>query len=164
MATLLPDHPDPVAEAETIVQGEIGDFEGLVVLPGGKELISQLPEGRWTVATSGPLQIATERLGFAGIPIPAAFVTGEDVVCGKPDPAPYLLAAERLGYRPERCVVLEDAVAGVRSGKAAGATVIAVLTTHSREELVAAGADCIIENLSQLRLTAGPEPIRLEVL
>ena len=50
---------------------------------------------------------------------------------GKPDPAPYLMGAKLLGFPPERCLVVEDAPAGVLSAKAAGCPVIGVLTTHA---------------------------------
>jgi sugar-phosphatase len=58
-------------------------------------------------------------------------VTADDVSVGKPDPAPYLMGASRLGFPPERCLVIEDAPAGVISAKAAGCPVIGVLTTHA---------------------------------
>jgi beta-phosphoglucomutase-like phosphatase (HAD superfamily) len=48
------------------------------------------------------------------------------VTRGKPDPAPYLLAAKRLGVQPARCVVLEDSPTGVAAGVASGALVVAV--------------------------------------
>ncbi|MFY9931685.1 MAG: HAD family hydrolase, partial [Streptosporangiaceae bacterium] len=50
-------------------------------------------------------------------------VTAEDVRAGKPDPESYLLAARQLGVDPGRCLVVEDSVAGVTAGQAAGATV-----------------------------------------
>ncbi len=57
-------------------------------------------------------------------------VTSDQVAAGKPAPDSYLLAAERLGLDPADCLVLEDAPAGVAAGRAAGATVWAVTTTH----------------------------------
>jgi HAD superfamily hydrolase (TIGR01509 family) len=53
-------------------------------------------------------------------------VAGDEVRHGKPDPEPYLVACERLGVKPDGCVVLEDAMSGVRSAEAAGCTVVAV--------------------------------------
>lgn len=161
---LMPDLEDPVGEADRIAEGESGDLDGMRVLPGGKELADRLPEGRWIVATSGPRKLATARLRYAGIPIPQALVTAEEVERGKPDPAPYLLAAERLGVASGRCIVFEDSDAGVRSGKAAGAQVIALLTTHEQEELERAGADCIINDLTAVQVEDGPQAIRLIVL
>jgi beta-phosphoglucomutase-like phosphatase (HAD superfamily) len=82
------------------------------------------------------------------------FITADIVKEGKPFPEGYLLGRELLrvsdGKHP--VVVFEDAVAGVRAGKGAGATVIAVLETHSREALSAAGADYIIEGLHAVRV------------
>jgi len=53
-------------------------------------------------------------------------VTAEDVSAGKPDPEGYLRAAELLGVDPARCLVVEDAEAGVLAGRAAGARVAAL--------------------------------------
>jgi beta-phosphoglucomutase-like phosphatase (HAD superfamily) len=52
----------------------------------------------------------------------------------------YLQAAQRLGFAPEHCLVIEDAVAGVRAARAAGMQVIAVATTYPPEELSEADA------------------------
>ena len=65
---------------------------------------------------------------------------------GKPDPACFLIAARRLGADPTRCVVLEDAPAGIRAGRAAGATVIALRTTHSDQDLCE--AHIIVDDLT----------------
>ncbi|MBI2851542.1 MAG: HAD family hydrolase [Chloroflexi bacterium] len=82
-------------------------------------------------------------------------VSAEDVSRGKPDPQPYLLAAEKLGVSPQKCLVLEDSVNGVRSARAAGMHVVAIATafTHAglhADELV---DDCWIvhdpENLAR---------------
>jgi HAD superfamily hydrolase (TIGR01509 family) len=56
----------------------------------------------------------------------AVTVAGDEVTAGKPDPAPYLLACNRLGVDPVTCVVVEDALTGVRSAEAAGCTVLVV--------------------------------------
>ncbi|OZG61810.1 haloacid dehalogenase [Bifidobacterium lemurum] len=56
------------------------------------------------------------------------YVCGDDPVAHKPDPAPYLTAAARLGIEPEDmpyCVVVEDSMTGIRAGAASGATTIA---------------------------------------
>ena len=74
----------------------------------------------------------------AGLPVPAVLVTAEEVDDGKPDPAGYLRAAELLGVDPAHSIVLEDAPAGVEAGRAAGMTVIAVLTTNDASALTRA--------------------------
>src|SRR5664280_1650393 len=73
---------------------------------------------------------ASARIAAAGLPTPGVVVTADDVTVGKPDPAPYLMGAKLLGFPPQRCLVVEDAPAGVASAKAAGSPVIGVLTTH----------------------------------
>jgi beta-phosphoglucomutase-like phosphatase (HAD superfamily) len=55
-----------------------------------------------------------------------ATVTGDDVVHGKPAPDPYLLAAQRLGVAPARCLAVEDSASGIRSAHTAGMTVLAI--------------------------------------
>ena len=82
----------------------------------------------------------------------------DNVKEGKPSPEGYLLGRQKLDvFDPTyQIVVFEDsgAAAGVRAGKAAGATVIAVLETHAREELVATGADYIVEGLDKVRISS----------
>lgn len=80
-------------------------------------------------------------------------VTAEDVAEGKPDPEGYRLAAEKLGVRAEHCVVIEDAPAGVRSGRTAGAAVIAVTTTHSASALDE--ADAVVSTLHEIGVQPG---------
>ena len=79
-------------------------------------------------------------------------VVAEDVEDGKPDPACYNLAKARLGLGPEDvALVIEDAPAGVKAGKAAGCRVVALMTTHSIEQLKTAGADWIVEDMRSVR-------------
>ncbi|MFA6806983.1 MAG: HAD family hydrolase, partial [Bacteroidales bacterium] len=62
-------------------------------------------------------------------------VSSDDNVRGKPEADPYLLAAERLNIEPEKCIVFEDAIAGIESGLAARMYVIALSTTYPEELL-----------------------------
>lgn len=64
-----------------------------------------------------------------------AIVTGSDVQRSKPDPQGYLIAAERVGCRPENCYVFEDSISGLEAGKASGATVIGLATTYPAERI-----------------------------
>ena len=107
------------------------------------------------IVTSCSLPLAHARLVAAALPVPATLVTPELTSRGKPDPAPYLLAARLLGAAPRDCVVLEDAPAGVAAGLAAGMTLIAVLSTHHRDELP--GAHAYLTDLRDLP-TALREP------
>jgi sugar-phosphatase len=107
-------------------------------MTGAPELLASLPVGRWGIATSAFRAVAQQWLAHAGLPVPAALVTVDDIERGKPAPDPYLRAAELLGAAPSRCLVVEDAPAGVQAAKAAGATVLALRTTHERSHLEAA--------------------------
>lgn len=70
------------------------------------------------------------RLQAAGIAPPAVLVTAEDVAIGKPNPACYVLGAQRLGVPVQECLVFEDATVGIRAGEAAEADVMVVTSTH----------------------------------
>ena len=106
---------------------------------------------RQAIGSSAPLANVTLLLDVLGLTgLLDAIVTGDDITRGKPDPQGFLLAFQRLGVPPARGFVLEDAVAGVQAGKAAGAQVIAVTTTRARPDLVAAGADRVVDHLTEL--------------
>jgi beta-phosphoglucomutase-like phosphatase (HAD superfamily) len=81
-----------------------------------------------------------------------ALVAEEDAARGKPHPEGFLVAAARLGVPPERCVVMEDAPAGVAAAKAAGMRAIAVTTTRPAADL--RDADLIVDTLADRRLAA----------
>jgi mannitol-1-/sugar-/sorbitol-6-phosphatase len=137
-------------ENEAILRGEIEDTEGVVALPGAREVLNSLPADQWAIVTSCARPLAEIRLKIAGLRIPHRLQTSDDVRRGKPDPEPYLKGAGLLGVPPDRCVVFEDAPAGIRSGKAAGALVIALPTTASEADLEQAGADWIISGYADL--------------
>lgn len=147
-------HLDTAAEALIVAAAEAADTEGLQVYPGAHQLLTALPPTQWAIATSGPLAVASTRLGHAALPFPEVFVTGDDVARGKPNPDPYLLAAARLGIPAARCVVIEDAPAGIEAGLAAGAQVIAIASTNPPAELHRATA--IVRTLADLRVTSHP--------
>ncbi len=114
---------------------ELEDIADLKVLPGVKVLLASLPPERWAIVTSATKRLLLGRLAAAGLPIPERIISGDMVERGKPDPEPYRRGAELLGLRPEECVVVEDAPAGVGAGIAAGCRVLGVLGTHSLGEL-----------------------------
>jgi len=149
ISDLLP-NSDVDAENTVVLRGEIEDLDGVVPLPGVQQLLNALPAERWTVATSCSRPLAEVRLRAAGLPIPAKMITSSDVKNGKPDPEPYLKAAAKLGFAASDCIVLEDAPAGIRAGKAAGARAIAFTTTMPRRELEEAGADWIAQNCGDI--------------
>ncbi len=123
-------------EAAEMEAAEAQDTLGLAKIPGALELLHSIPADAWAIATSGTHAIAANRLAFAGLPLPAVLIGAEDVQAGKPDPEPYLFAAMMLGVQPARCVVIEDAPAGIQAGRAAGMHVVGVISAaYPAEEL-----------------------------
>jgi len=146
---LLP-HADHAAEDREMERREIADVEGVVPLPGAMELLQALPLERWAIVTSCARALAGVRISAAGLPKPKHLVTATDVRHGKPDPEPYLKGAQILGVPAGDCIVIEDAPAGIRAGKAAGARVLALRTTASDDELRQAGSDWIVNDCADL--------------
>ena len=142
---------------------EVGDTEGVYAIEGAHRIVEALPHDAWTIVTSGGSELARARLTAVALPIPGALVTGDDVTRGKPAPDPYLLGAQRLGVAIERCIVIEDAPAGVISGKAAGMRVVGVASTHRRAELLDAGADVVTDHLTGLDVRAANDGYRLSI-
>lgn len=121
----LPDI-DLAAEVAWVEHGEIEDVDGVAPIAGAIDFVKRLPPDRWAVVTSASVSLARARLKAAGVTPPAVMITAEDVERGKPDPAGYLKAAATLGFDIADCLVFEDAEAGIKAGKAAGADVIVV--------------------------------------
>jgi beta-phosphoglucomutase family hydrolase len=134
--------------------------KGVELLPGVRELLSGLHARgvRQAVGSSAPrgnldliLRITNSRQYFEAI------VSAEDTQRGKPDPQVFLVAAEKLGVRPQRCIVFEDAVAGVQAAKAGGMKCVAVTFVghHSEDKLKAAGADWVVKSFTEVT----PDPV-----
>jgi mannitol-1-/sugar-/sorbitol-6-phosphatase len=155
---------DHEAENRIVERWEIEDLDGVVPLPGVLELLGSVPSNRWTIVTSCTRALAEVRIRRAGLPVPEKFITSTDIAHGKPDPEPYLKAAALLGFPAPACIVFEDAPAGIRAGKAAGAKVIAFRTTAEDAALREAGADCITDSCSDVRLhSISADAIRLDL-
>lgn len=151
-------YPGTALSIEDIIRRKVEIFADLFgsvrLVEGALEFVkashaSGRKHGLTTSATRATQQMAFETFGFG--PYFDTIVTGQDIHRGKPDPEPYLLTADRLGLAPSGCVVIEDSVNGILSGKAAGCVVIALTTTFPREDLVAAGADFLIDSFSEIR-------------
>lgn len=140
---------DADAEAAAMDVTEQARSGELSAVPGAMRCIEVARLHRWAIVTSGVRGLALSRINAVGIPTPEVLVTADDVSRGKPDPEPYLLAASRLGVSPGKCVVVEDAPAGILAGKAAGMTVLAVETTHVAAELAA--ADAVFDSMFGVR-------------
>ncbi|MEM8486762.1 MAG: HAD-IA family hydrolase [Bacteroidota bacterium] len=141
-------HLDAVHEAEQFKALCVGGLDGLIAHDGVAALLPTLPRHLWAIATSSFRKMVLSQLAYLGLPKPDVLVTYDDVVHGKPAPEPYQKAAMQLGFAPEDCVVIEDSLAGIKAGKAAGAQVIAVATTNTKAAL--GEADVVVERFADL--------------
>nr|WP_128821606.1 HAD-IA family hydrolase [Aeromonas allosaccharophila] len=116
---------DVAREAARLDELEM-EHTGGDAIAGAGELLRRLPPRCWAIVTSASDRVARHRLNGAALPLPAVLVGAETVTKGKPDPEPYLLGAERLGVPPARCLVFEDAPAGIESALRAGCAVVQV--------------------------------------
>lgn len=122
----------------------IGDFKearyrelmherGVQPLPGVRRWLETLQAAGWrqAVASSAPrLNVEAILSALEIAHFFEAITSAEDVQRGKPDPQVFLVAAEKLGLPPERCIVVEDAPAGVEGGRRAGMSTVGVLWSH----------------------------------
>jgi sugar-phosphatase len=155
-------HVDVDLATADIDRRELEDAEGVVAMPGAAEAMAAVGD-RAAIVTSAGRDLAVLRLGVAELEAPEAFVTADDITRGKPDPQPYLIAADKLGADPARCLVVEDAPAGLQSGRAAGAATLAVVTTSPTEALEP-HADLVVKDLSAVRFVHQDGGVRVELV
>lgn len=143
-----------ICHVEGLVPKEFG--QDAVEIPGSRALLDCLEaEGvPWCIVTSGTRPLVQGWLDVMKLAHPKNLVTAEDVLNGKPDPTCYRMGAEKLELQEQKpsIVVFEDAPAGIRSGKAAGYTVVALHTSHTLQQLVEAGPDYIVQDMRSVTL------------
>jgi beta-phosphoglucomutase len=109
-----------VGEKKEAFYRDLVRTEGIAPLPGATEWVRSLHEEGWrqAIASSAPrlnVEVMCQALGFSGLI--DTLVAAEDVAKGKPDPEVFLKAATDLAVPPERCVVVEDAEAGIEAAR-----------------------------------------------
>jgi beta-phosphoglucomutase len=152
---------DRIGGAKEHAYREMVRERGIVPLPGVRAWLQRLHEAGWqqAVASSAPpanIETIVDVLGFRGWL--QSWTSGEEVAHGKPAPDVFLRAAERLGVPPARCVVVEDAPAGVEAGRRGGMKTIGI-TSMNRP----LAADIVVSSLDDLPPDAfdrlvGPTP------
>ena len=157
----LAPHLDAKDETLRLEKREADDYEGVSVMPGARELLKAIPEGRWCVVTSGTRYLATSRLKLANLPTPKVLVSADDVSKGKPDPEPYLMGAKLLGINPAECLVVEDAPAGIRAAHAGEMKAIGITSTYPEAALHE--ADVVVQSLAQIKVRSTGGSGRLSV-
>ena len=144
------------SEIDAISQEKENGFRNMVrqrikPLPGAINLIKRLAKRGFKMALASSAPIENIQLLISGLGINnyfQAIISGKEVTEGKPSPQGFLLAAQRLGVKPENCIVVEDAVAGVAAAKRAGMCCLAVTNTHPKESLLE--ADLIVNTLETI--------------
>jgi HAD superfamily hydrolase (TIGR01509 family) len=150
-AEATPERIARVGDAKEAEYRRLAVQNGLTALPGAAEWVERLHADGWkqAIASSAPrlnvqvmLRVLTLDRGFDAI------VSAEDVTVGKPDPQVFLKACERLSTQPSRCVVVEDAPAGVEAARRAGMKCIGVNAGQRLD------ADVAVASLAELPLDA----------
>jgi HAD superfamily hydrolase (TIGR01509 family) len=118
-----PDRLHRLGETKEACYRRLVEREGLEPLPGAVDWITRLEAGGWlqAIASSAPrlnIEVMCRALRLEGRF--GELISAEDVRAGKPDPEVFLVAAARLGVPPARCVVVEDAAAGIEAARRAG--------------------------------------------
>jgi len=149
---VLPETIVRIAAAKEERYRELAQAGGIEPLPGVRAWLARLKAAGWrqAVASSAPrLNIATilDAMDFG--PFFAAVAADDDVQRGKPDPQVFLVAAAKLGVPPARCVVVEDAPAGLEGARRAGMRRIGLATSHAELD-----ADIVVRSLEDLPLDA----------
>jgi beta-phosphoglucomutase len=145
---LAPRELDRIAEAKERRYRHLIRTRGAECLPGVRRWLDRLHEEDWrqVVASSAPLlniQTILEALAIGGCF--DAIASSEDVQRGKPDPQVFLAAAAKVAVPPQRCIVVEDAPAGIEGGRRAGMRTIGVCSSHATLQ-----ADWVVRSLDEL--------------
>ena len=130
-------------EVRRYMSEEVDAFQ---LFPAAADFLASLSESQWAIVTSGRSTTVRERLRSGGAPEPEVLVDSSMVLHGKPHPEGFLLAAGMLGVQADACLVVEDAPAGIRAGRAAGMRVLAISATHDELDLVE--ADQVVASFS----------------
>lgn len=144
-----------IGERKETLYREMVRTTGAKLLPGVRELLAAFaaagfPQAVGSSAPRGNLDLLLNATGIANYF--GTIVSGEDVSRGKPDPEVFLNGAAGLGVEPHRCVVFEDAIAGVQAAHRGGMGCIAVTFVghHPAEKLREAGADRVVASLEEV--------------
>ena len=156
-------HLKVAEEVAALAEIESVTTEGVLEVPGARELVESLPPNAWAVVTSGVRSVATLRIRHTGLPMPRVLVCADEIERGKPDPQGYLMAAERLGVQAAMCVVVEDTPPGLQAARAAGMRSIGIAGTYPPQAL--SSADHVVSRLRELRITRAGcwPPLAIEI-
>ena len=141
-----------IGEAKEARYRELVRTQGVEPLPGVRHWLKRLKAAGWQQAiasSASPLNIAAILTALDMASYFGAIASAEDVERGKPDPQIFLVAASKLGVPAARCIVVEDAPAGIEGARRAGMRSVGVLTSHASLE-----ADLVVRTLEELSTDA----------
>jgi len=125
--------------------------EKVYVYPGVKEIIGKLRGMGFKAAVASAADLIKVKTNLACIGVTVeefdAVVTGSDVTHKKPDPEIFLKAADIIGIEPGNCIVLEDALSGLKAAKSAGMSSIGITTAFSKEEMETESPDYVVDDI-----------------
>lgn len=124
----------------------------IVAQPGLIDLMTNLHKNGYKIAIASSSKLETIEIVIEGFRIGSlidALASADEVKNGKPAPDVYLLAAKKLGVKPEQCLVLEDAPKGVEAGKRAGMLIFAIPSNETRGGDFSL-ADKVLNSLSEV--------------
>lgn len=156
---------DKIADAKEQLYRQFIRKHGISFLPGVEQWVRRLHNDGWSqaIASAAPrANIDTILEALSATHLFEAVVSAEDVHHGKPDPEVYLVAAFRLGTSPERCIVVEDAVAGVEGARRAGMKSIGVSRSgaHLPADLAMRSLELLEPNAFEMLLAASPATVK----
>lgn len=146
----------PDADVREDIVKRLGNFQNHMefpLFPGAKELLEGLKYAEIPTAIVTSSDASKMQLLFSQHPwfpeLLTAIIDASKVTKSKPDPQGYLLGADAIGVEPTRCYVFEDSLQGLAAGRAAGARVIGVATTYSRDRITPL-ADRVIDSVADI--------------
>ena len=158
--TIAP-HLDTQKEWQILIDQEMNDPQGPEPFDGVDKLLRALPRGRWAIVTSAPRNIAVDRLKRRNLPIPQVLICAQDVTEGKPSPQGYLAAARALGIAPQDCIIIEDALPGIKAAHNANTKAIAIASTVPANKLQE--ADWVVNKIADIEAVSSDKEIKLKL-
>lgn len=153
---------DVEEEARRLEQLEIEYSTIGVCIPSVDKFLKGLakaPWQSWAIVTSAGRKVALHKLNLCHLPIPEQFISAEDVVKGKPDAEPYRTGAQRLNVAAADCLVFEDALAGIKSGLAAGCRVVQI----GGKKALHKGVLAVVQDWQQIKLAVADKQYKLTI-
>ena len=149
--------PDLALSDQAVIEARLDivreNFHLVTLIRGATGFLEKAKTAGYRMVLTTSANRELQKLAFARFHLQPYFegvITGNDVSRGKPDPEPYLLSAAKLNLAPQTCAVIEDALNGIKSGKAAGCHVIGLTTSFPANALRDAGADWVVDGFDQL--------------